>query len=72
MMRKRPGDVTRDDLLSPEPGEAREFDYLKANVEQLSRENVALRRSLDRVQRTLRPVLPLYRIVRHAMTAVRR
>jgi SAM-dependent methyltransferase len=72
MMRKRPGDITRDDLLSPEPGEAREFDYLKANVEQLSRENVALRRSLDRVQRTLRPVLPLYRVVRNAMTAVRR
>jgi SAM-dependent methyltransferase len=71
LMRKRRVDLTPDDLLAPEPGEPREFDYLRANVEQLSRENADLRRSLERVQRVLRPVPPLYRVVRRAANTLR-
>jgi SAM-dependent methyltransferase len=69
-MRKRDVHVTVDDLLAPEPGEPREFEYLRANVQQLSRENADLRRSLERVQRVLRPVLPLYRVVRSATNSL--
>jgi SAM-dependent methyltransferase len=71
LMRKRRVELTPDDLLAPEPGEPREFDYLRANVEQLGRENADLRRSLARVQRSLRPVLPLYRLVRGAANTLR-
>jgi SAM-dependent methyltransferase len=71
MMRKRSVDLTPDDLLAPEPGEPRELEYLRANVEQLSRESADLRRSLERVWRVLRPVLPLYRLVRSAANALR-
>jgi SAM-dependent methyltransferase len=66
VMRKRGADPTAEELLAPEPGEPREFDHLRANVQQLSRENANIRRSLERVQRLLRPVLPLYRFLRRA------
>lgn len=66
LMRKRSVALTPEDLIAPEPGEPREFDYLRANVEQLSRESADLRRSLERVRRVLRPVLPLYGLVRSA------
>ena len=66
VMRKRKVDLTPEDLIAPEPGELREFDYLRANVEQLSRESASLRRSLERVQHVLRPVLPLYEPLRRA------
>jgi hypothetical protein len=71
LMRKRKVALTPDDLLTPEPSEPREFDYLRANVEQLGRESAALRTSLGRVQRVLRPVLPLYGLVRNAGNALR-
>jgi SAM-dependent methyltransferase len=70
-MRKRNVDLTVDDLLAPEPGEPREFEYLRANVEQLSRENADLRRSLERVQHVLRPVMPVYRVFRSATNSIR-
>jgi SAM-dependent methyltransferase len=70
VMRKRSLDLTPEDLIAPEPGEPREFDYLRANVEQLGRESASLRGSLDRVRRVLRPVLPLYQLVRRAVNTL--
>jgi SAM-dependent methyltransferase len=71
VMRKRDVQLAPADLRAPEPGEPREFEYLKANVEQLSRESADLRGSLDRVRRTLRPVLPLYEPVREVWNRLR-
>ena len=71
VMRKRDVRLTPEDLIAPEPGEPREFEYLKANVEQLSRESANLRSSLARVRRVLRPVLPLYEPVRAAWKSLR-
>jgi hypothetical protein len=71
VMRKRKVDLTPADLIAPEPGEPREFDYLRANAEQLARESAELYRSLQRVRRVLRPILPLYEPGRRAWNRLR-
>jgi SAM-dependent methyltransferase len=71
VMRKLDVQVTREELIAPEPDEPREFEYLRANVEQLARESASLRSSLERVRRVLRPVLPLYEPVRRGWSRLR-
>jgi SAM-dependent methyltransferase len=53
LMRANGDSLRPEDLSTPEPGEPREFSYLKANRDQLIREILSLRERCDRAEQKL-------------------